>query len=258
MKIRFALSLFALAAFPLLMSAQLKPMSWNVNGTTRHALVAIPADNSSPAPLVFVFHGHGGNMNGFAQHTVIHERWPKAIVVYPQGLDTESRLDPQGKKPGWQKDPGQDGDRDLKFFDTMLADLSSKYSVDANRVYTMGFSNGAFFSYLLWSARADKLAAIASVAGRISPDARPSTPKPIVLVAGRRDPLVKLDDTKATVEEVLKLDSAGKGESCGTDCFFHASPTKTPVMVRYHDGGHMYPPWASDVIVQFFQRHERH
>ena len=52
-------------------------------------------------------------------------------MVYPQGLNTPGKLtDPEGKKPGWQHGPGAEGDRDLKFFDAMLAEVRGDYKVD--------------------------------------------------------------------------------------------------------------------------------
>ncbi len=57
-------------------------------------------------------------------HNNYHKHWPEAIVVYMQGLNTPGALtDPDGKRPGWQKTFGDQGDRDLKFFDAVLATL---------------------------------------------------------------------------------------------------------------------------------------
>lgn len=100
------------------------PRNWMVDGVRREALVHVPVATGEPAPLVFVFHGHGGTARNAARTFSIHTHWPEAVVVYPQGLNTPGRLtDPEGRKPGWQHGPGEQGDRDLKFFDAMLAQL---------------------------------------------------------------------------------------------------------------------------------------
>src|SRR5262245_14881946 len=40
---------------------------WTIEGTTREALVHIPAETApKPYPLVFAFHGHGGTMQNAA------------------------------------------------------------------------------------------------------------------------------------------------------------------------------------------------
>src|SRR5687768_13981889 len=90
---------------------------WDIDGVTREALVYIPPGaKANNSPLVFAFHGHGGSMQGAARMFHIHELWPEAIAVYMQGLNTPGQLtDPEGKRPGWQRRPGDQADRDLKF-----------------------------------------------------------------------------------------------------------------------------------------------
>ena len=84
-------------------------MEWTIDGAAREALVYAPSRESSGAPpLVFGFHGHGGSSQNAARSFRIHELWPEAVVVYPQGLPTPGRLtDPEGKKAGWQFAPGE-------------------------------------------------------------------------------------------------------------------------------------------------------
>src|SRR6185295_8181867 len=120
-------------------------LTWIVDGKLRQALVFVPPPNidGSGHPLVFFFHGHGGSMQMAATGAQLESLWPEAIVVYPQGLDTPSVVDPAGSKPGWQVEAGQLGDRDLKFFDAMVATLQQTYFVDTARIYASGFSNGA-------------------------------------------------------------------------------------------------------------------
>ena len=96
------------------------------------------------------------------QHTDMHLAWPEAIVVYVQGLP--SRRDGLA---GWQVEKGEDDDRDLKLVDTALASLRAKFSVDDDRIYATGFSNGANFTYLLWAERPAVFAAYAPVAARL-------------------------------------------------------------------------------------------
>ncbi len=148
---------------------------WSIDGVVREALVYVPASaKTNAAPVVFAFHGHGGNMRNTVRTFNIHTLWPEAIVVYPQGLNTPGRLtDPEGKKPGWQHGAGDQGDRDLKFFDAMLASLKKDYKVDAKRIYSTGHSNGGGFTYLLWATRGEHFAAFApsaSAASFLAPD----------------------------------------------------------------------------------------
>ena len=81
-------------------AAEPHAMSWTVGGLEREALVYAPA--KSPAdgsPLLFVFHGHGGNMRAAARGMKYQVVWPEAIVVYPQGLPTVTRATPKASAP---------------------------------------------------------------------------------------------------------------------------------------------------------------
>src|SRR4051812_44542123 len=146
----------------------LQPLDLKIDGAKRHALIHAPA-GKMPAPLVFVFHGHGGTSAGAAKMFDIQKHWAEAIVVYPQGVPTPSKTDPKGEKSGWQHAVGDHSDRDLKYFDALLAHVRNHHPVDDRRIYSTGHSNGGGFTYLLWAARGDVLAAVApsSAAGAL-------------------------------------------------------------------------------------------
>ena len=114
--------------------------TWDVDGVKREAIVHVPAKKSdAKLPLVFDFHGHGGTAKNAARTHHIHETWPEAVVVYMQGLNTPGKLtDPEGKKSGWQSGPGDQKDRDLKFFDAVLTSMKKDYPIDENRILRDG------------------------------------------------------------------------------------------------------------------------
>jgi polyhydroxybutyrate depolymerase len=231
---------------------------WKVDGFAREALVAAPdSAKADAAPLVFVFHGHGGTMKNAARQFHIHELWPEAIVVYPQGLNTPGRLtDPDGKKPGWQSSVGNQGDRDLKFFDAMLKDLREKYKVDSKRIYSTGHSNGGGFTYLLWDARGEVFAAFAP-SGAATARAPQLKPKPLLQIAGSKDPLVKFEWQEKTIEVVRKNNGCdAEGKKTGDFYMSYASSKQTPVDTYIYDGGHAFPGQAAaPLIVAFFKSH---
>lgn len=233
---------------------------WTVDGVVRQALVATPdgSDKTKPMPVVFVFHGHGGNMGLAAKSFAIHLLWPEAIVVYPQGLPTPGTLvDPQGKLSGWQHAVGGQGDRDLKFFDAMLATLHTQYRVDDQRIYATGHSNGGYFTYLLWATRGDRLAAVAPSAACAGTALAALKPKPLLHIAGTNDQLVKFAWQMATVDTVRQLNDCGAGQPWTTNqwCTLYPSKLGAPVVTCLHPGGHVFPPAAPAVIVKFFQEH---
>lgn len=231
---------------------------WKVDGVAREALVSAPASAKSDAsPLVFVFHGHGGTMRNSAKQFHVHELWPEAIVVYPQGLNTPGRLtDPEGKKAGWQGAVGDQGDRDLKFFDEMLKSLRETYKVDGKRIYCTGHSNGGGFTYLLWDARGDVFAAFAP-SGAATARAAQLKPKPMLHIAGGKDPLVKFEWQQKTIDVVRKNNGCdAEGKKIGEFYTSYPSHSDTPVDTYIYDGGHAFPPdKVPPLIVAFFKQH---
>ncbi|MBZ5509138.1 MAG: esterase [Acidobacteriia bacterium] len=181
-------------------------MTWTIDGIQRQALVfaPMPATNAHKIPLVFAFHGHGGTMQSAAQGMHLETLWPGAVIVYPQGLKTPSRVDPQGKNFGWQVQAGQAGldNRDLKFFDAMVVTMHEKFPVDDARIYATGFSNGAIFSYLLWAERGKTLAAFGIVAGRLDPAEHLTLPRAVVVIGGTNDNILPF----ALQQQTINLD----------------------------------------------------
>ena len=230
-------------------------MIWKVDGVQREALVFAPTKDTPRGkhPLIFAFHGHGGNMAG-ASHWGLQGRWPQAIVVYPQGLDAPSHLDPHGRKPGWQRLAGDLNDRDLKFTDAMLATLREKFAVDDRRVFATGFSNGAFFTLLLWIERSKTFAAFVVVAGALDPSQHLSVPRPVLHIGGESDPKVTPAKFEPTIIAERQVDNAmGQGRPCGTGCMRYVG-SKSEVRTFIHPGGHVYPPRAADLTVDFFRQ----
>ena len=248
-------SLILLALVPFVSQAeQPRLMTWEIDGAHREALVFAPSAGApnEKHPLIFAFHGHGGNMRGFSDHAALATQWPEAIVVFPQGLDTPTALDPNGRKPGWQRTAGG-GNADLKLFDAMLASMYHEFNVDDRRVFATGFSNGAFFSLLLWIERGDKLAAVSIVAGALEPSQHLTIPKPVLHIAGDADPLVTPAKVAATVAEERSADGAqGQGQSCGERCTMYHG-THDDVKFITHPGGHEYPKAAAGWTVEFFK-----
>ncbi len=235
---RIFLWLATTASVCLAQTGPLQRREWKVEGLDREALVYAPsAAKTTPTPLVFVFHGHGGNMNGAANSFRIHTIWPEAMVVYPQGLNAPGRIsDPEGKRPGWQAGAGVLNDRDLKLFDVILATMRTEYKVDGKRIYSTGHSNGGGFTYLLWAHRGELLAAVAPSGAAAQPaDRRLLKPKPVLHIAGRYDELVKFEWQEAMIG------------------FLRNSNGSVPVETYVYDGGHAFPKDGGERIVAFFR-----
>lgn len=247
------------AAEPAAQERQPERMTWTLDGLEREALVFPPArKDGSPAPVVFGFHGHGGTARNASRSFHLHQVWPEAIVVYMQGVPTPGVLsDPEGKRTGWQHSAGQLKDRDLKFFDAVLATLHEKYPVDDNAVYATGHSNGGAFTYLLWAERRSVFAAVAPSAAA-SRSFQSLQPLPAMHVAGQKDPLVKFAVQKRMMDAVRSTNGCDdQGVEWAKDCTLYPSSKEAPFVAFIHPGTHKYPEEAPALIVRFFKEHRR-
>jgi len=224
-------------------------------------LVYIPTTAKTTAtPILFAFHGHGGNLERVARAWDYQKLWPQAIVVYMQGLKTPGQItDPEGKRTGWQKTIGDQNDRDLKFFDVVLESLEKEYRVDKNRIYATGHSNGGSFTYLLWEARPQVFAAFAPSAAVKRPlvvNNSSFVPKPVFAIAGQNDPLVKFNWQQKMIGALIKLNHCGAAKPWDVDkrLTYYPSSANAPVVTYIHPGGHIVPEDAPALIIQFFQR----
>ena len=236
-----------------------KVVKLKVEGVEREALVQFPAQDSATAPVIFFFHGHGGSAQNALKRYGLNKHWPEAIVVFMQGLKTPGRLtDPEGKKTGWQHSKGDQGDRDLKFFDGMLAHIKKVAAVDENRVYATGHSNGGGFTYLLWQNRADVFAAFAPSASAALKMETSLKPKPCIHFAGEKDPLVKFEWQQKTIEIVKKINGCeGAPREWAKQCKEYPSTRNAPLVTCIHPGGHEFITDAPELMVKFFKQHSR-
>ena len=211
-------------------------------------------DPSRAYPLVFAWHG-GDSTGAWAQSYfgIQEQAGSDAMVVYPDGLPDE------WGSTGWDVDP--EG-HDFVFFDALLAYLKANLCIDETRLYSAGFSWGAYFSNSLGCYRADVLSAFASVAGG------PPRPKDEI------DPMYYGDCNgqaaawiaHGTADKVIPLFEGEDARDVfleNNSCEQTTSPTETDPCVAYdgctasvhwcpHEGDHNWPDFTPEGIWQFF------
>lgn len=243
----------------------LKLMKWNVDGVSREAGVYIPkSGTTNGSPVVFVFHGRGGSVNSTIKYFAFHDQWPEAVVVYMQGLPMSAGGGRAKGDTGWQLNYGEDGDRDLKFLDAVLETLREKSSIDNNRIYVTGHSQGGSLIYLLWQTRGETFAAVAPVASGMqyaltatkAPDLM--KPKPMLHIAGRKDQIIQFKVQEATVNMVKKINECDVNPvKWGNNlCAKYPSSAGMPVVAYFHPGGHEAPKDAVAMIIKFFKENQ--
>lgn len=174
----FVLSLNAAATFA--QDTQPDLHEFVYNGQTRTYLLHLPPqyDGTTPLPLVFVFHGGGGNARISEQMTQFYPAADEMgfIVVHPNGSGNRDNI-LLTWNGGFCCDYARDYEiDDVGFISALIDELAATYAVDVNRIYATGFSNGAIMSHRLGAELSDKIAAIAPVAGAIGGNAHPGTP----------------------------------------------------------------------------------
>jgi len=145
----------------------------NFGGRRRRYLVHVPVGykKTSSAPLVLVFHGGGGSAGNMPFTTRMNEKSESEgfIAVYPDGTGLNKR-----KHHSFNVGPGygyawQHKINDVGFVKSLLDDVAKLFNIDAKRVYSTGYSNGAMMSYRLASEMPERIAAIAPIGGALSP-----------------------------------------------------------------------------------------
>ena len=252
------LLLGACGAAPSLFARGGETRTWTIDGVKREALVYGSDDRGGkviPRPLVFVFHGHGGTMKNAAQTFHLHELWPEALVVYPQGLPTSGKLvDREGRQAGWQFAVGEQKDRDLKFFDAVLDTLKHEGRVDLARVYVTGHSNGGAFSLLLWLERGKQIAAYAPSSAVMRPPYTKLQAARVLFIAGEKDELVKYEWQRAMYDALWRRFECSPPQKNDKGLFIADSKSGAHLVAFVHTGGHTFPPEAPQLIVDFFQQ----
>ena len=166
------------------------------NGLERKYLVYVPSSYKKeiPTPLVFGIHGGGGTANGFKKSVDLDSNAEKNnyIVVYPDGTNKKT----PDKKLSWNSGMGtvnpttEKKADDVEFFSDIIDDITTKFSIDEDRIYATGISKGGQMAYRLGCDLTDRIAAVVAVAVPVSTDVtcEPSGHIPIMIIHGMKDP----------------------------------------------------------------------
>ena len=156
----------------------------------RHYELHLPAHPPAGRyPLVVALHGAFGS-GAHLEQTIgldaIADREGFA-VVYPDGIGARWN---DGRPDMGEVD-------DVGFIRSLIDELATTHPIDRDRIYAMGMSNGGMLAYRLGCELADKLAAIASVAGEV-PGAiarfcHPARGISVIAINGTADQLVPFD-----------------------------------------------------------------
>ncbi len=228
----------------------------SVQDTARSGYVCLPTTaTTGPVPLVLAFHGRDSNGKSMADATQIHAAWPEALVVYLDGLTgNPGPNDPTGSKPGWQIDPGDQGDRDVAFADATLDAAIQYFKADPKRVFAVGHSNGARMVGILWSLRPQRFKALAFSAAQADTLIQTAEPRSVFMGMGLTDNVVPFTTQQPSIQYAATrfgIPCAGSTEAAGITLVRNGSGIE--LMPYIHSGGHVWPAEQTALIVAFFK-----
>src|SRR5262245_45777057 len=175
----------------------------------RHFILHVPTGYQAgkAVPLVVMLHGHGGTARAMSKVGWSEEADKEAfLVAYPDAQRAKADQ-PPGKDnvPTWNDGSGRDGlDTtldDVGFIKALLGFVSTKLSVDAQRVYLAGFSQGGVSTFNFGISLSDQIGAIGVASAPFAPkdDAtlKLAHPMPLVYLIGTADKLNPIDGGEA-------------------------------------------------------------
>jgi polyhydroxybutyrate depolymerase len=221
----------------------------------RYLLDAPGGAADRPRPVILAFHGFRSGPEALRAASGLPQlaREETVIVVYPEGSADVELLGVRGR--GWDLRPAQTRDRD--FVAALLDRLEAERCVDRRRVYATGMSNGGFLASLLGCQLAERLAAVAPVAGALAlGGCTPARPMPVLLLFGRGDTVVRPEVVRSAAAWWAARNRCGPA-SVGEDGCTRWSACAADVVACEGPQGHRWPAGAAATIWRFLRAHAR-
>jgi polyhydroxybutyrate depolymerase len=266
LNLRFLAQVFVLMSvvFVCAVGAQDRGETVKVNGFERNMVVHLPRgyNNRKHYPVVLVLHGIGGDAAVMARITRFNRMADQSgfIVVYPnakEGRWTAPENNSVRSLGGFGRRQGGLGNNiptrndaevggqpvdDMLFFNELLDQVESEYSVDEARIFATGLSDGGIMDFRLGCELAGRIAAIAPVAATFPQGLEDSCRNwfwraiPVLMINGTADPVVPYNGRLSynaghfllSAQESVK--AWAKLDGCG------AKPVKTAISARGSGG----------------------
>ena len=181
------------------------------NGEEREYFLYVPDsyNENTEYPVLLNFHGFGGNAKDYINYESDFRDVAEqegVILVYPQGslLSGFSH---------WNAAPMAEDNKsntdDIGFIELLIRNLQQDLSVDPNRIYATGFSNGGMFSYALGCFTEGLIAGVAAVSGlQLNlEDCSPSHPISVLIAHSTTDDVIPYTGSSdvASVDETVSF-----------------------------------------------------
>jgi len=241
--------------------------SFTYDGLVRDYRVHLPTGYNSSVkyPLVFNLHGYTSQASEQELYTMMNQTSDaeKFIVVYPNGVNKAWNSGFLGGTLSTVDDIG--------FISALIDTMDANYSIDLNRVYSCGMSNGGYQSNRMACELSNRIAAIASVTGLITDSTAQncslSRPMPYLQIHGTADPTVNYNGFPSSFGAEATINFWLNKNQCNTngDTVFIANTNTTDqstvqkisytncsgnskvVFFKVINGGHTWPSALLDI-----------
>jgi len=183
-----------------------------VGSETRKYLLYVPDNVVEDAPLVISLHGAGGTVSTSSHDPDFNAIADKDgfIVAYPQGKNTVFPGLGGMEAPGWTS-TGEEN-FDTNFLKAVVEDVAGKYTIDRNRLYCCGFSNGGMMTYVMANTSSDIFAAFAAISGypinEFHLHHTSSRPVPFLHIHGKADDFVRYSLVPNVIDNMVARNGA--------------------------------------------------
>jgi polyhydroxybutyrate depolymerase len=243
-------------------ATQIEKGSLEFEGRQRDYMVFLPKNYTGTLnfPLVIYLHAYGWSAKMGMEYTLLHEVadtndfmvvYPNAAANWNSGIGDNSSYPTQNVN-------------DVGFINALIDTLSEHYSINLERIYATGYSNGGFMSYKLACQLSHRIAAIASVGGLISTsteaDCNPLRTVPVLQIHGTEDPWVSIEGAKGwhsadqtvsywtnfnncDMADTTILQDIDPTDGCTVEKISYTNCTNNSNVIYYKviDGGHTWP-----------------
>ena len=137
--------------------------SIEVNGVEREFRLSAPSSEAGTRlPLVIAFHGGTDSQEDFAQQEQFDQLGEQEKFVMAYAIAEQDRTAAEGE---WFLNTAATSKEDNNFSEAIVDELSESYCIDQDRLYAIGYSLGAMFTYEIACQLNHRFAATASFAG---------------------------------------------------------------------------------------------
>jgi polyhydroxybutyrate depolymerase len=168
----------------------------DLGDTQRTFYVTLPDTytKNQPYPMVLILHGGSGSAINVMKDTSwdVLAKGKNFIAVFPEGTPVK---DPKTGKEipnrySWNDGSVRNNADDVQFVRQLVSFLQERYTIDTNRIYATGFSNGGAMTFRLARELDQVFASIAPVScSDWLKDPKVSPPLSLLYITGTKDPL---------------------------------------------------------------------